>query len=76
MPDPKDNAKASGDVHLPEVEDQGRRSSGGRPVAEDVDPAAAERSQQDESRPGKGENQAGYLKDKEAPGPGEGSRSR
>jgi len=75
MPNPRDNAKASGDVHAPDVEDLGRRSRDGRPVAEDSDPAP-DGDLQDEARPGKGENQAGFLKDKEAPGPGEGSRSR
>jgi hypothetical protein len=55
MPDPKDNAKQSGDVHPPEVETTG--------------PAAAEDTEI-ESTPGKGENQAGFLKDREGMGSG------
>lgn len=55
MPDPKDNAKQSGDVHPPEVENAG--------------PAAAEDTEI-ESTPGKGENQAGFLKDREGMGSG------
>jgi hypothetical protein len=55
MPDPKDNAKQSGDVHPPEVEETG--------------PAAAEDSEI-EGTPGKGENQAGFLKDREGTGSG------
>ena len=34
MPDAKDNAKASGDVHPPEVEDRRGGSDAGRPEAE------------------------------------------
>ena len=75
MPSPNDNAKASGDVHPPDVEDLGRRNLDGRPAAGDPD-SAPDGGPQDEAKPGKGENQAGFLKDKEAPGPGEGSRSR
>ena len=55
MPDPKDNAKQSGDVHPPEVEETGR--------------AAAEDTRT-ESTPGKGETQAGFLKDREGAGSG------
>jgi hypothetical protein len=51
MPDPKDNAKQTGDTHPPELEDTG--------------PAAAEDSKI-ESTPGKGENQAGFLKEFES----------
>ena len=71
MPNPTDNVKGTGDVHQPDLDDKARSSSSGRPVAEDADEA-----QRDEGRAGQGENQAGFLKDKEAPGPGEGSRSR
>jgi len=71
MPNPNDNVKGTGDVHQPDLDERARSSGSGRPVAEDRDDAQA-----DEATPGKGENQAGFLKDKEAPGPGEGSRSR
>ena len=61
MPHPEDKVKGSGDVHQPDLDDKALGSN---------------EAQEDEARPGKGENQAGFLKDKEAPGPGEGSRSR
>lgn len=50
MPDPKDNAKLTGDTHPPELEDTG--------------PAAADDSEI-EGTPGRGENQAGFLKERE-----------
>ena len=77
MPDAKDNAKASGDVHPPEVEDRRGGSDAGRPEAEGSDDTPPDgslgRELQDEGRAGKGINQAGYLKDKDAPGAGGGS---
>jgi hypothetical protein len=42
MPDPKDNAKATGDLHQPDLDDLARRTRDGRPVAEDSDNAAEE----------------------------------
>ena len=55
MPDPKDNAKLTGDTHPPELEDAG--------------PAATRSEEEDEATPGRGENQAGFLKDRDlAPG--------
>jgi hypothetical protein len=51
MPDPKDNAKQTGDTHPPELEDTG--------------PAAADDTEV-ERTPGKGENQAGFLKEFES----------
>lgn len=54
MPNAKDNAKGTGDVHPPDVEDRDET-----PLAEDL---------QDEARPGEGINQAGFLKDKDKPG--------
>ena len=71
MPDPKDNAKATGDVHPPEVEDGAAGGRTGRPAAEGADDTLS-RDLQDEARAGKGINQAGYLKDKDAPGMGGG----
>jgi hypothetical protein len=55
MPDPKDSTKLTGDTHPPELEDTG--------------PAAAP-DDEVESRPGEGENQAGFLKDRDAPAAG------
>jgi hypothetical protein len=52
MPDAKDNAKQTGDVHPPEVED-------------DAPGSFAAQGQENEARPGKGINQAGFLKDSE-----------
>lgn len=69
MPDPKDNAKASGDVHPPEVEDLSQERPRGNPSTEGAHgregstPLAQDL--EDERRAGKGENQAGYLKDKD-----------
>jgi hypothetical protein len=79
MPDAKNNAKQTGDTHPPEVEEkmgtpenmpEGVGADGtprdrgqGRAQGRDL-----ERDLENESRPGKGENQAGFLKDKDAPG--------
>lgn len=65
MPNARDHAKASGDVHPPEVENTDGLDDAGNdtPLAREL---------QDESRPGKGENQAGFLKDKDAAGGNEG----
>lgn len=54
MPDPKDNARPSGDQHPPEAE----RAGGG----------AAADSNEVESVPGRGENQAGFVKDRDLSG--------
>lgn len=59
MPDPKDNTGRDRDA--PEVE--GRRGPPARPGAES---AQDDRALEDEARPGKGENQAGFLKDTDA----------
>lgn len=55
MPNAKDNAKLSGDTHPPELEN---------PAAEDGEDNGIE------GTPGKGENQAGFLKDRDAAGTG------
>ena len=74
MPNAKDNAKLSGDTHPPEVEDLPGASQEGRPDAQGADGTPADRSLardlENEGRAGKGINQAGYLKDKDAPGAG------
>jgi hypothetical protein len=51
----KERAKQTGDTHPPELDDDG-------PAAADDDEV--------ESRPGQGENQAGFLKDRDAPARG------
>lgn len=53
MPDPRDDDKLTGDSHPPDLEDKG---------------AAAEEADEVESTPGRGENQAGFLKDRDAAG--------
>jgi hypothetical protein len=70
MPDPKDNAKASGDVHPPEAEDVAQQRPRGHPDTEGAHGSGGRdntpgREREDEARPGKGENQAGFLKDKD-----------
>jgi hypothetical protein len=73
MSDPRVPIKSSGDVHPPELEDA-RGSPAGRPVAEGSDgsppDSAMSRDLENEGRAGKGINQAGFLKDKDAPGLG------
>ncbi|MBK6007679.1 hypothetical protein JJB11_16385 [Ramlibacter ginsenosidimutans] len=73
MPNAKDNAKASGDVHLPEIEDE-VGSPAGKPVAEGAEggPPDAEfsRDVHGQGRVGKRVEEAGILKDKDAPGLG------
>lgn len=82
MPDAKNNAKATGDTHPPEIEDQmgtpenmpegvgadGTPRDGGQGRAQARE---LERDLADEAKPGKGENQAGFLKDRDAPGGGD-----
>jgi hypothetical protein len=70
MPDPKENAKLTGDTHPPEVEDlAGERRPQGRPETEGAhgEPKddSLSRDLENEGRAGKGINQAGYLKDKD-----------
>lgn len=62
MPDPQDNAKDSGDIRPPGIEEHERSRPAARPEAGG---AQDDRALEDEARPGKGENQAGFLKDTE-----------
>lgn len=72
MPNAKNNAKLTGDTHLPDVgEDMGEdlpelapEAVGSEGTARD-DARSSDRAS--ESRPGKDINQAGFIKDKEAP---------
>lgn len=59
MPNAKDNAKLTGDTHLPDI-DEGLDDD-----LPEATPGAA-----GESRPGKDINQPGFIKDKEGPGKG------
>jgi hypothetical protein len=72
MPDAKDNTKATGDTHPPEVAEAAGRPQGRRPTegASGQPPDDLSRDVENEGRAGKGINQAGYLKDKDAPGAG------
>lgn len=63
MPNARDNAKSSGDIRPPEIEERAGTRPTGRPAAEG---AQDDRALEDEARPGKGENQAGFLKDTDA----------
>lgn len=58
MPDPRDGGKAGGESRPTAIDERERK----RPETERArdDPAL-----EDEARPGKGENQAGFLKDTE-----------
>ena len=68
MPDPKDNAKASGDTHLPEVESDLPMEEGSA-GALGADGTPRDRGRATESgslgKPGRGIKHAGLLKDKD-----------
>jgi hypothetical protein len=62
MPDPKDNAKLTGDTHLPDVESD-------LPVQQGTSDAGPQgRPRSEEGRPGRGVRKAGVLTDGEAEG--------
>lgn len=68
MPDPKDNAKMTGDTHLPDVEsDMPFQEGSADAVGMDGTPRdrgqATERG--DQKRPGRGAKKAGVLKDQD-----------
>jgi hypothetical protein len=70
MPDAKDNAKQTGDTRLPEVESDFQTQEGSPDaVGSEGTPSNRGKSSErgDEGRPGRGINQAGLLKDREAP---------
>ncbi|HEY8356247.1 MAG TPA: hypothetical protein VIL30_02200 [Ramlibacter sp.] len=64
MPGPKNNAKATGDTHLPDIEDEDGAPASAANTAGPADTALA-RDLADEGRPGQGINQAGFLKDQD-----------
>jgi hypothetical protein len=68
MPDPKDNAKATGDTHPPEVEsDMPMQEGSDGALGADGTPSDRGRATESgmEGKPGRGINQAGLLKDKD-----------
>jgi hypothetical protein len=70
MPDPKDNAKQTGDTHLPEVESDFEVQEGSPDaVGSEGTPSNRGKSSErgDEDRPGRGINRAGLVKDEESP---------
>ena len=75
MPNAKDNAKLTGDTHLPDVEEGLGGLPDETPRGADSDSAArGESSNSDAGRPGRDENAAGFVKDKDLGGRGNPSR--
>ena len=69
MPDPKDNAKMTGDTHPPEVEDTVPGLPDDAPRGTDGSaPARGQSSNTDAGRPGRDENAAGFVKDDDLSG--------
>lgn len=69
MPDAKNNAKQTGDTHPPEVESEQPVQEGmSNAVGADGTPRDRGPSSEagEEGKPGRGINQAGFLKDKDA----------
>jgi hypothetical protein len=70
MPDAKDNAKQTGDTHLPEVESDLPLEEGA-PDALGTEGTPGNRGRATElgheGRPGRGSKQAGLIKDRDAP---------
>lgn len=70
MPDAKNNAKLTGDTHPPEAEDVAQGRPRGHPETEGAhggpEDSTLSRDVENEGRAGKGVNQAGYLKEKDA----------
>lgn len=70
MPDPKDNAKMTGDTHLPDVESDMPFQEGSTDDAVGLDGTPRDRGQAtergDRPRPGRGANKAGVPKDRDA----------
>jgi hypothetical protein len=56
MPDPKDNAKLTGDTHLPDAESD-------RPVQGGSEAGGQARQRSEEGRPGRGVRKAGLVGD-------------
>ena len=68
MPNPKDNGKATGDTHLPEIEADEFAEQESHPEGTGTEGTQArERSPEGEGSPGRGGRHAGVLKDRDAP---------
>ena len=68
MPNPRDNAKASGDVHLPEIESDDLDTQGAHPEGTGTEGSQArQRSAEGEGAPARGGNHGGEIKDRDAP---------
>lgn len=65
MPNAKDNAKMSGDTHLPDVESELPLQQGGTGVGADGTPSARGESE-DPGHPGRGQPKGGEIKDRDA----------
>ena len=79
MPDAKNNAKQTGDTHLPEVEsDQPGQEGMSTGVGADGTPRDRGQSPEagEEGKPGRGIKQAGFIKDKDAADGDAGSMTR
>jgi len=68
MPNPRDKAKATGDVHLPEVESEDLQNQGAHPEGTGT-PGTQERHRNTGGggSPPRGGNHAGVIMDREAP---------
>lgn len=76
MPDPKNNAKATGDTHPPELEDIPPGKPSGTANVPGASGTPDDRHSHDlgpEARKGKPVEEAGYVRDKDAPLAGHGS---
>lgn len=68
MPNAKNKAKASGDVHLPEVESDDLDLQGSHPEGTGTEGTQARSRDRDgRGSPPRGGNKAGVLKDRDAP---------
>ena len=65
MPNAKDNAKMTGDTHLPDVESELPLQEGGTGVGA-AGSASARGESEDPGHPGRGANKGGEIKDKDA----------
>jgi hypothetical protein len=68
MPDAKNNAKMTGDTHLPDVESELPLQGGTTGVGADGTPSGrGHAGRGKENRPGRGVHKAGVVKDRDAP---------
>lgn len=67
MPDGKNNAKMTGDTHLPDVESELPLQEGTTGVGDEGTPSGRGRAGGNQRRPGRGVHKAGVVKDRDAP---------